>query len=108
MSENFYDYAFLDENNVVINVNVFAEHDADLIEVVKNHLGAVQAISCDEFGVAAVGGTWNGQHFLYEDGTRVPPTHMPVDPNNIYSYDFELNEWVIVAQNKLLEANKWV
>ena len=103
MNENTYDYAFLDQNNVVINVSVFAEHDADLIETVKNHLGATTAISCDEFGVAVVGGTWNGQHFLHEDGTRVPPTHMPNDLKNIYEYNFDINEWVIVAPNRLFD-----
>ena len=96
MTEKTYNYAFIDDNNVVINVCVFAEKDADLIDAVKSNMGAKLAISCDDFGNASIGGTWNGEHFLYEDGNRVPLTDLPKDFDNLYKYDFEIKEWVIV------------
>lgn len=103
MNENTFNYAMIDDNNVVINVCVFAENDPILIEQVKNHLGAKTVLSCEEFGLAVVGGTWNGQHFLYEDGSRVPPLEMPSDDKFVYKYDFDLNKWVTVAPNRLLD-----
>ena len=101
MAEKTYDYAFVDENNVVINVCVFSSVDNDLIELINNEQEATQAISCDEFGLAVVGGKWNGEHFLYEDDSRVPPTNMPTDDNYFYEYSWDVNDWIILGPNRL-------
>lgn len=103
MTEKIYEYAFINSNNVVINVCVFKKEDVDLIDFIKTQLNATLAISCDEFGPACINGTWDGQHFLYEDGSRVPLTHAPEDDNYLYNYDFELEDWVPIAQNRLLD-----
>ena len=95
------DYAFIDTNGTVVNVCVFSEHDENLLETIKTSLNAISYISCKDHGIAAIGGTWDGQYFKYEDGTRVPPTAMPEDDTYIYRFDFDINEWVIVTTNKL-------
>jgi hypothetical protein len=96
-----YDYAFINSSSVVVNICVFDEKNLELIEAIKNDMGATLAICCNDFGLAAVGGTWDGQFFRYSDGTRVPPTHMPEDDNYIYKFNFDSNEWVVVTTNKL-------
>jgi hypothetical protein len=95
------DYAFIDVNGTVLNVCVFAGHDENLLETIKNSLNASAYISCKDNGLAAIGGTWDGQYFKYEDGTRVPLTPMPQDDTYIYRFDFDSNEWVIATTNKL-------
>jgi hypothetical protein len=101
MTQDTTNYAFIDDNNVVINICVFADTNPDLIDHIKNDMGAKLAISCEEFGNASIGGTWNGEHFLYEDGARVPLTNRPQDIKNHYKYDFEIEKWVIVGVNLL-------
>lgn len=105
MTEKIYRYAFVDNNSVVINVCVFEKQDVDLIDFTKTQLNATLAISCDEFGIACINGTWDGQHFLYEDGSRVPLTDMPTDDDYFYKYDFDTDEWVIAKPNRLKNYN---
>jgi len=95
------DYAFIDGDGTVINVCVFSEHNEDLLNTIKNSLNANAYISCKDNGIAVPGGIWDGQYFKYEDGTRVPPTAMPLDDSYIYRFDFDINDWVIVTTNKL-------
>lgn len=89
-----HEHAFLDENNVVINVGVFEGHDSDLLNTLKNSNNANKIICCCDNGLAVIGGTWNGQYFLDKDGFRVPPTRPPYDGINNYIYNWEINEWV--------------
>ena len=96
-------YAFIHENGTVINICVFEEKDDVLIEQIKLQLGAETAISCEEFGVAVIGGKWNGQHFLFEDGSRVPPTVMPHSLTSRYEYDWDLNDWIVVGPARLFD-----
>ena len=42
--------AFLDENNIVINVCVFEQHDESLIDSIKEHFNAVKSIDCCSVG----------------------------------------------------------
>jgi hypothetical protein len=90
-----YEYAFIDTNGTVLNVCIFSDTNQELLETIKNSLSAHDFISCNDFGMAIVGGKWDGEHFLYEDGTRVPLTPMPSDLENFYKYNFETNQWVI-------------
>ena len=50
--ENIY-IAFLDTNNIVINVSVFAETDESLINSIKEHFGAATFVNCSDLGQQA-------------------------------------------------------
>ena len=47
--ENIY-IAFLDTNNIVINVSVFAETDESLVNSIKEHFGAATFVNCSDLG----------------------------------------------------------
>ena len=90
-----YQYAFIDTDGKVLNVCVFSDTNQEFLETIKNSFNAHDFISCTDFGMAVVGGMWNGEHFLYEDGTRIPLTEPPLDLQNFYKYNFDTNQWVI-------------
>jgi hypothetical protein len=92
-----YEYAFIDTDGKVLNVCIFSDTNQEFLETIKNSLNAYDFISCNDFGMAVVGGRWNGEHFLYEDGTRIPFTEIPFDPQNLYKYDFDINQWVLIG-----------
>jgi hypothetical protein len=102
MTTQILNYAFIDKNGTVINICVFEEKNDDLIQQIKLQLGAEIAIPCEEFGIAVINGKWNGQHFLFEDGSRVPPTIMPSDPNFRYEYDWDINDWIVAGPVKYM------
>lgn len=52
-------HAFIDENNIVTHVLVFAEHDAQLLTEVKELLSATDSICCCDNGVPNVGWIWD-------------------------------------------------
>ena len=52
-------HAFIDENNVVIDVLVFSDHDAQLLAEVKELLNAADSICCCDNGETSVGWKWN-------------------------------------------------
>lgn len=54
-------HAFIDDNNVVINVAVFDEwaHEHQLLEDIRINMGAKQVVCCCTFGLGNVGDTWN-------------------------------------------------
>lgn len=75
-------HAFLDENNIVINVLTFDGHDSNLINQVKESLNAADVKCCCDFGYAAVGGDFlNGK--FYE-----------VQPYPEWIRDEEKGQWV--------------
>lgn len=80
-------YALLDANDKVINVVVFDNHDADLIEAVRIHYEAVSAISCCEYGPAYIDGDFYKGKFYEKqpDSTfiRDEEKGLWVDPNVI-------------------------
>lgn len=90
-NKNEFEYALIDENNVVINIAVFDSHDEGLINLIVATNNAVKAISCDEFGTAKVQGTWNGERFLDSEGNKLPLTYPPIGGS--YAYDFDKEEW---------------
>jgi hypothetical protein len=58
----FHEHAFLDSNNVVINIAVFDEsaHDSGLLnDVLKVTPNAVKVICCCTFGAAFIGQSWD-------------------------------------------------
>ena len=101
-----HNHAFIDDNNKVINVATFQEkdHNTELLDIIKNNLGAVQVVCCCIFGIANVGDTWTGtefQTFSYNKGwiwdgstkTWNPPTPMPED-GSLYHWDNDTENWV--------------
>lgn len=59
-------HAFLNENNTVVNVCLFNDHDEDLLEQVKNHFSASSFKSCCEFGTAFINGDFYNNKFYPE------------------------------------------
>jgi len=57
----WHEHAFLDANNVVINVLVFDEsaHNHQLLEDIKNSIGASKVICCCQYGIVGVGRQWD-------------------------------------------------
>lgn len=93
-------YAVLDENNFVINLLVFAEHDDILIEQVKKHLNAVQMISCCEFGEAQIDCYFYNNVFyppkpypswIFQENTWVAPVPRP--DSGWWKWNEETQEW---------------
>jgi hypothetical protein len=57
----WHEHAFLDANNIVINVSVFDEsaHNHQLLEDVKASIGASKVICCCQYGIAGIGRQWD-------------------------------------------------
>ena len=75
-------HAFIDKDNMVLNVAVFNGHDEDLIELIKSqHEGAVASICCCNYGLAGIGAIWNNekQRFCNSEGIALPLTERPLD-----------------------------
>ena len=81
----WHNHAFIDESNKVIDVAVFQEsdHDTDILETIRESLGAKQTVCCCTFGMASVGYDWIGTEFR-------PPAPYP--------------SWVWNVENKGWEA----
>lgn len=54
-------HAFLDENNIVINIAVFDEwaHNHQLLEDIRSNMNAKKIICCCTFGLGAIGQSWD-------------------------------------------------
>lgn len=99
-------HALLSYDNVVTNVVVMAScDDTETIEGLKSGLFASDVISCCKYGMATVGGTFDGTRFYPRkihasfvwsegDNTWVPPVPMPTDA--IYRWDEPTLSWVYV------------
>lgn len=96
-----YEYAFINENGTVLNICIFDKKDSSLIEEIKNNLNAIEAICCNDFGTAEIGGLWNGSFFSNASGERLPPTAKPLDNDFFYKYDWELDQWIPFIENKV-------
>jgi hypothetical protein len=56
------EYAFLDKNDYVINVSVFASNDVGILWAIAQHLTSPKFISCFDFGKAEVGDKWDSEN----------------------------------------------
>lgn len=101
---NGHPHAFLDENNVVIDIKVFDEwaHDDVFLEEVKELINANQVVCCCTFGRAYRNGIWTGTEFrppalykswIWSDTLKQwePPIPMPQD--GYYAWDEESKTW---------------
>jgi hypothetical protein len=52
-------HAFLDEQNVVLGVYLFDNHDSSLLQTMKDEFQAVSVICCCDYGVASFKDKWN-------------------------------------------------
>jgi len=109
----WHNHAFIDENNIVINVAVFDEnaHNSQLIEDVQQSLSAKQAICCCTFGMAQVGSIWTGTEFIPPSPYPswiwdvikkewVAPISEPID-GGMYRWDEPTKSWIeIIVQDE--------
>jgi len=73
----FHEHAFIDNNNVVINVIVFSESDnnSELLNNVLNEIpNAVKTICCCTFGKGIIGQSWDGETSSW---VPLPPIELP-------------------------------
>lgn len=89
-------HAFLDNDNNVINVAVFNEHNTEILEAVKVANNCASYICCCDNGIAVIGGKWNGEFFTDAQGDRIPPSLPPTDAR--YEYDWSEGKWVYVGE----------
>jgi hypothetical protein len=61
----WHNHAFINENNIVIDVAVFDEwaHNHQLLEDIKISIGAKEIVCCCTFGTTGVGEEWTGTEF---------------------------------------------
>jgi len=98
-------HAYINEDNLVIDVNLFNEsdHDSQLLEDLLSVKKAKQVVCCCTFGIARVGDTWTGTEFRYpapginlvwDTNTKewVPPTPAPTD-GPLYQWDLPSGSW---------------
>jgi hypothetical protein len=109
----FHPHAFIDANNIVINIAVFNEsdHNEEIINDACLLNGGIQAVCCCIFGMATVGATWTGTKFIpvapykswiWNDKLNVwePPITQPT--NGIYTWNEETISWDLI---ELFEEN---
>ena len=79
----WHQHAFLDENNVVINILVFDEsaHGSQLLEDVRELCKATTVVCCCDHGIAYMGGIWTGTEFR------------PIQPTPESTWNSELKAW---------------
>jgi hypothetical protein len=99
-------HAFLDANNKVIAVSIFGEdaHGSQLIQDIKEQLGAVNAVCCCDNGETDFGAYWINNRFtgikhfpsfILDEETYewIPPTPKPTDGKN-YWWNEETISWI--------------
>jgi hypothetical protein len=105
----WHNHAFIDENNIVIDVAVFDEwaHNHQLLEAIKFSIGAKEVICCCTFGIANIGDEWTGLQFkpknlfpswIWDDSSKKwkAPVSMPED--GFYIWREETKSWEPVPQ----------
>lgn len=60
----WHEHAFLNENNVVINIAVFDEwaHNHQLLEDIKQSLNATKVICCCQYGLCSIDDIWDEEN----------------------------------------------
>ena len=99
-------HAFIDNNNMVIDVLAFEElaHDSSFLEDVRNQIKAKQVVCCCTFGQAGIGNIWTGTEFqtpsphkgwIWDSKERVwnPPFPFPED-GPLYVWDDVTENWI--------------
>lgn len=100
--------AFLDANNIVLEVCVFEEEDPALLEQIKNHLSAHDYKSCEVYGQTSKGHEfYNGKFYVEkpfpswirneELGKWEAPIAMPEDISIAYEWDEETTSWKAIV-----------
>lgn len=88
-------HAFLDNDNNVVNIAVFDEHNFELLETIKVANNYTSYVCCCDNGVASIGGKWTGEFFTDPNGDRLPPSLPPL--NGRYKYDWSEHKWVYLG-----------
>jgi len=106
---DFHPHAYIDENNVVINIAGFQEtdHDSELLnDVLSVTVGAVKVVCCCTYGQAFIGGYWLGDSFgppppsykswIWNSSTK--EWEAPIsEPNDglPYKWDESTTSWIV-------------
>jgi len=78
-----YSYAFTDNSNTVVAVLLFDDiADETLLAQVKEHLGAVEAVLCDNNNPISIG------------FTKINNKYYPPKPEENFVWSEEINGWV--------------
>lgn len=99
LEEQEYVFAIVDSEDNVVNLIVLNVDDDEMANFFATETGATKAISCKRFGLAKINGKWNGECFIDEDGKKVPFIAKPLDKNNLYEYNEDIKDWIIVGPN---------
>jgi hypothetical protein len=108
----FHPHAFVDKNNVVINIAIFKEsdHDSQLLNsILQATENAVQVVCCCAFGTTAIGSFWDGLQFIpvspypswiWNNINKIweAPILLPED-GPMYKWDEPTVSWVIINEN---------
>jgi hypothetical protein len=105
VDEEVYVFALLDSEDNVLNVILLDKDDDIWANFLAVESGAKKAISCKRFGLATIGGKWNGECFVDENGQKVPFTAKPFDNTHLYEYNEELKKWVNVGPNPFVNPD---
>jgi hypothetical protein len=110
----FHPHAFINENNIVINVAVFdgESHNTQLINDACTANGGVEAICCCVFGMTSVGETWTGSKFIpispypswiWDDVNNKwkAPVNKPND--DIYVWNEDITSWVLFVPSDVIQ-----
>lgn len=73
----WHQHAFIDENNIVIDVAVFDEwaHNHQLLEDIRAEKGATKVICCCQFGLAGIGDRWDEENQTWIFKVVIPVLH---------------------------------
>jgi hypothetical protein len=108
----FHPHAFLNENNVVINVAVFDEwaHNHQLLEDIKELNNAYKIICCCQYGLAGIGHTYDEERdalippkpyesWILNEETYIwqAPILYPTD-GNAYKWNEETISWIEIEE----------
>lgn len=101
----WHQHAFLDSNNIVINIATFEEwaHNHQLLEDIKIANNATQVVCCCQYGLPGIGYEWTGSEFREpkpfpswtwnnESKKWISPVAIPDD--GLWAWDEENQKWI--------------
>jgi hypothetical protein len=99
IEEENYMFAIIDSENNVVNIIILDSDNDESANYFAIDMGAERAISCKKFGLAKINGKWNNDHFIDEDGEKVPFIAKPLDKDNLYEYNEDTKSWINIGPN---------
>ena len=105
----FYNFAFLDANNSVVNIAVFDSEnpETELLNSVKEQSNAVDYKSCTTYGAASINGIFIGDRFVLKQpypswilNTETYEWESPIGPSvdNASIWDEDNLRWIPITE----------